>query len=194
MFISGWYVVWTLFLKKFKFVRELLGTNSETDVQEKPKRSRGKLRRDWSSSEVYNCSCNQTFCDMFLRQCVHSRWCAIKDRPGSYLTWKTLANDLTECKMYGSTCNCALGWKAWKAWNHLKDVIICAILLQNHCMCWQTLFIMFWRLLYMLHKYQYIDKHYNAKWNKQIFLICYSKHLVISYMIMIHKSILYNFL
>ncbi|WAR12112.1 hypothetical protein MAR_026292 [Mya arenaria] len=41
---TGWYVIWTLFLKKFKFVRELLGTNdSETDVtSDRARKSRGK--------------------------------------------------------------------------------------------------------------------------------------------------------
>lgn len=148
MFISGWYVVWTLFLKKFKFVRELLGTNSETEVQEKPKRSRGKLRRDWSTSEVFELSCNRTFCDTFLWWCVHSRSCASKiDRRiilcGRYFSLS--ANDLTECKMYGSTCDCALGWKTWehfKGCDHWCNIVTESLHVLTH-----TLLVMFKGLL-----------------------------------------------
>ncbi|KAL4234352.1 protein of unknown function (DUF4750) [Mactra antiquata] len=47
LFIAfGWYVVWTLFLKKFGFVRELLGVNGpETSTKEKTQRTR-KTRKD----------------------------------------------------------------------------------------------------------------------------------------------------
>ena len=47
--VSGWYVIWTLFLKKFKFVRELLGS-SDSDVDasaDKTRRPKTKIRRDW---------------------------------------------------------------------------------------------------------------------------------------------------
>ncbi|KAH3770228.1 hypothetical protein DPMN_171512 [Dreissena polymorpha] len=39
---TGWFVIWKLFLSKFKFVKELLGTNeSDTDLgTERPRRSR----------------------------------------------------------------------------------------------------------------------------------------------------------
>ena len=39
--------MWTLFLKRFKFVRELLGTNENDNKDtEKPKKTKSKLRRD----------------------------------------------------------------------------------------------------------------------------------------------------
>lgn len=43
----GWYVVWKLFLSRFKFVRELLGENSPESKETKPRRPRNKLRHDW---------------------------------------------------------------------------------------------------------------------------------------------------
>ena len=39
--------MWTLFLKRFKFVRELLGTNgNDSKDTEKPKKTKSKIRRD----------------------------------------------------------------------------------------------------------------------------------------------------
>jgi hypothetical protein len=58
--ISGWYLVWKLFLSRFKFVRELLGTDrGDSPERDTPKRPRRKVRTDW---------CLKTFqgqvCDM----------------------------------------------------------------------------------------------------------------------------------
>ncbi|KAL5022205.1 hypothetical protein ScPMuIL_001360 [Solemya velum] len=47
LFIAlGWYIVWILFLSKFKFVRELLGTNGSESPDEKLKKSKTKSRKD----------------------------------------------------------------------------------------------------------------------------------------------------
>lgn len=49
LFFSGWYVVWQLFLSKFKFLRELVGDAStpqaETEPSEKSKRPANAAQR-----------------------------------------------------------------------------------------------------------------------------------------------------
>ncbi|OWF38035.1 Small integral membrane protein 13 [Mizuhopecten yessoensis] len=49
LFIAlGWFIVWKLFLSRFKFVRELLGTNGSESAkeEEKVRKTRTKVRRD----------------------------------------------------------------------------------------------------------------------------------------------------
>lgn len=47
LFIAcGWYLVWKLFLSKFKFVQELLGKNESEQAEVSPKKPRTKLRKD----------------------------------------------------------------------------------------------------------------------------------------------------
>ena len=46
IFIAGWYLVWKVFLSRFKFIRELFGSNGGEKTEEKVKRTRSKLRKD----------------------------------------------------------------------------------------------------------------------------------------------------
>ena len=46
VYFSGWYLVWKLFLSKFKFVQELLGKNEGEKEEVTTKKPRTKVRRD----------------------------------------------------------------------------------------------------------------------------------------------------
>lgn len=44
-FVSGWYIVWKLFLSRFKLIRELLGVMNESASIEELKNNRTKSRK-----------------------------------------------------------------------------------------------------------------------------------------------------
>lgn len=44
-FFSGWYIVWKLFLSRFRFVRELLGGVSEAQIASDSRDGRSKVRK-----------------------------------------------------------------------------------------------------------------------------------------------------
>ncbi|XP_065171832.1 small integral membrane protein 13 [Atheta coriaria] len=45
LILLGWYIVWKLFLSRFKFVRELLGGGSTEEQQEREKDTRSRPKR-----------------------------------------------------------------------------------------------------------------------------------------------------
>lgn len=44
-FVSGWYIVWKLFLSKFKLIRELVGVMNESASIEELKNNRTKVKK-----------------------------------------------------------------------------------------------------------------------------------------------------